>query len=853
MSEIMISPARARTPAATPDAAALPRVEVRGKFLFAGERKLYLRGVTYGTFRSDDRYGDYPPPSRVEDDFAAMAASGINAVRVYTVPPRWLLDAALRWRLRVMVGLPWEQHVTFLDEPERARSIERRVRDGVRACSGHPAVLAYVVGNEIPASIVRWHGARATERFLERLYRACKDEDPDALVTYVNFPSTEYLELEFADFFCFNVYLESRDRLEAYIARLQNLAGERPLVMAEIGLDSRRNGEDEQARVLEWQVETVFEGGCAGAFLFAWTDEWHRGGYDIEDWDFGLVDRERRPKPALDAVRGAFGRAPLPAGTGWPRVSVVVCSYNGEQTIEETLTALERLHYPDYEVIVVDDGSTDETATIAAYHDVRLISTSNRGLSAARNSGAWAASGEVVAFCDDDAWPDPDWLRYAVRELRVRGHGGIGGPNLPPPGDGPIAECVANAPGGPIHVLLSDRVAEHVPGCNSVFLRSALLEVGGFDPVYRAAGDDVDFCWRLQDAGYTIGFAPAAVVWHHRRNSVRTYWRQQRGYGRAEALLERKWPERYNCLGHLTWGGRLYGRGLTHPFRRNRRIRHGTWGSALFQSVYQPAADTLSGLLLMPEWYLITALLAAVSAASLAWAPLVFAVPALVLATFGSIAAAAVSAARAYPAPATSRRRSAGRFLLTAALYLMQPAARLRGRVGYGLTPWRRRAGRGLALPHRRIHQIWSETWLSSEDRLKALEARLRRDGATVVRGGEYDRWDLEVRAGLLGSRRVSTAIEEHGAGKQLMRIRSWPRWSSAGRVLTSALLAPAAVALALGSAGLAVALAALALVLAVLAVQECATGAAAICAAVEEPHEETQPLAALRPGEERA
>src|SRR4051812_14077705 len=271
MSEIVISPARARTPAAAALAEALPRVEVRGKFLFAGERKLYPRGVTYGTFRPDDGYGDYPPPARVADDFAAMAASGINAVRVYTVPPRWLLDAALGCGLRVMVGLPWEQHVTFLDEAARARSIERRVREGVRACAGHPAVLAYVVGNEIPASIVRWHGARAVERFLERLYRACKEEDPDALVTYVNFPSTEYLELGFADFFCFNVYLEARDRLESYIARLQNLAGEKPLVMAEIGLDSRRNGMDAQARVLEWQVDTAFAGGCSGAFLFAWT------------------------------------------------------------------------------------------------------------------------------------------------------------------------------------------------------------------------------------------------------------------------------------------------------------------------------------------------------------------------------------------------------------------------------------------------------------------------------------------------------------------------------------------------------------------------------------------------------
>src|SRR5437588_7775073 len=96
---------------------------------------------------------------------------------------------------------------------------------------------------EIPASIVRWHGRRKLERFLERLYRGAKAEDAQGLVTYVNYPSTEYLQLSFLDFLSFNVYLESDKCLDAYLARLHNLAGGRPLVMAELGLDSSRNGE----------------------------------------------------------------------------------------------------------------------------------------------------------------------------------------------------------------------------------------------------------------------------------------------------------------------------------------------------------------------------------------------------------------------------------------------------------------------------------------------------------------------------------------------------------------------------------------------------------------------------------
>ena len=71
---------------------------------------------------------------------------------------------------------------------------------------------------------------------------------------------------------------------------------------------------------------------------------------------------------------------------------------------------------------------------------------------------------------------------------------------------------------------------------------SRLEAIGGFDPRFRAAGDDVDVCWRLQERRRTIGFRPAALVWHHRRNSLRAYWQQQKGYGKAEALLEEKWP-----------------------------------------------------------------------------------------------------------------------------------------------------------------------------------------------------------------------------------------------------------------------------------------------------------------------
>src|SRR5256885_101342 len=220
----------------------------------------------------------------------------------------------------------------------------------------------------------------------------------------------ESLRLHFLDFVCFNVYLESQDRFEAYLARLQNIAGDRPLFMSELGLDALRNGEGGQARSLDWQVRTAFAAGCGGVFVFAWTDEWYRHGHDVQDWAFGLTRADRSPKPALETVQEAFAEAPFAPSLPWPRISVVVCSCNVGRTIRDACEGLRRLDYPNYEVIVVDDGSTDGTAAIASEYDVRLIRTPNRGLSSARNTGLAAATGEIVAYLDDDAYPDPHWL-----------------------------------------------------------------------------------------------------------------------------------------------------------------------------------------------------------------------------------------------------------------------------------------------------------------------------------------------------------------------------------------------------------------------------------------------------------
>ena len=767
------------------------KVHVKGKFLYIGKHKFYIKGATYGTFSPQDEGYQFPPKAVLERDFSQMASYGFNCLRTYTVPPKYLLDAALAHGLKVMVGLPWEQHITFLDDKTNKQDIIRRVKEGVLSCLQHPAVLCYTIGNEIPAPIVRWYGKQKVERFLKQLYKAVKNADSECLVTYVNYPTTEYLDLSFLDFDCFNVYLETPEKLGNYIARLHNLAGDRPLVLAEIGLDSMRNGVEQQAHVLRWQVETIYGKGCAGMFVFAWTDEWWRGGFEIEDWNFGLVDRNRNPKQALYAVSNAMDCVPIPQNMDIPFISVVVCSYNGSATIRDAMEGLVRLNYPKFEVIVVNDGSKDNVADIVSEYPVKLISTKNCGLSSARNTGMQAAKGEIVAYIDDDAYPDPHWLHYLAYAYRTSTHDCIGGPNIAPFEDGTIATCVANAPGGPLHVLKTDEIAEHVPGCNMSFRKAALRKISGFDPVFRTAGDDVDACWRIQQCGSTIGFHPSAVVWHHRRNSLKAYWKQQKGYGKAEALLELKWPEKYNGLGHLTWAGRIYGNGITLPIKLKKdKVYHGTWGTALFQSVYQPGNGFINALPLMPEWYFIVALLALLSSLGLLWSPLLCTLPLLIGSLVIILVQATISAYK--NSSLLLHQRQWKYYLLIIALHTVQPIARLYGRLQNGLTPWRKRVKKRkfvymLAFrPKTFTH--WSESWQSIDDWLYALEANLKTAKIGVKRSGDFDNWDLQLRNGIISVKRALLTIEEHGANKQFARLKTWCKPSAITIAITSSL-----------------------------------------------------------------
>ena len=778
----------------------------RGRFFFRHDEKFFLKGVTYGPFSPAQSGVPFPEPAKAELDFALMAELGINCFRTFTLPPKWLLERAASFGLRVIVGIPWAQHISFLDSKRSQTDIRQTIARSVAACNRHPAVFAYLVGNEIPPEIVRWYGTKKIRAFLKSLVDSAKDTDASALVSYANFPSTEYLETDFLDFLSFNVYLHHEEDFRRYLSHLHNLAGDRPLVLTEIGIDSMRQGTRFQAETLAWQLRAAFETGVAGTVIFSWTDDWYafplsgNGGFQVDDWAFGLVDRHRGKKPAFATVKKYYD-APLPPPlAAYPKVSVVVCVYNGERTMGSCLASLEKLNYPDYEVIVVNDGSTDGTRQIAEGYDyIRLIHQENKGLSEARNVGIAAAVGEIIAFTDADCMADPDWLTHLVARFQSSDFGAVGGPNLTPPDDSFVASCVAVSPGAPTHVLLDDEVAEHIPGCNMAFRREALEAIDGFDPIFRAAGDDVDLCWRLQNKGYKIGFSPTAIVWHFRRNTIRDYVKQQRGYGKAETLLFFKHPSRFNVLGQSRWFGRIYGDLSSYLVSRQPRIYSGVFGRGLFQTLYQPSPSIVSCLPLTLEWNLLS--LALLACAFVFGGPFwIGALPFMV-----TVSRCFSSALRARLAP---QFRGLPATLLVASLIYIGPFARTFERYRWRVRRLREIKPVDLNGPtqapkiswHERAFRLsyWNENGQEKESLLHSIMDFLLPRKYLIAMDQGWSDWDLEICQGPWAKAQIKTATENHTGSKKLLRVRCALRMSRISVACLWAYLSVAGIAAAL-------------------------------------------------------
>jgi GT2 family glycosyltransferase len=772
----------------------MARLIARDKYLYDGEAKFYARGVSYGPFVPNSRGERYPEPERCANDFALMRELGVNVVRTYVPPPAWMFELAAKNSLRLMVATLWDSHLMFLETAATAR--------GVRATVGKLAadmrqfrdvIFAYSLGNEIRPDLIRWYGMRRVSRFLAELYDIGKNLDPEGLFTYSNYPSSEYLDLSFLDLLCFNVYLHQEADFRRYMTHLLGLAGDRPLMLSETGMDTISEGEAPQAQLLQWQARAAFEVGLSGFIIFAFTDEWHTGGSEITDWAFGLVTRERGKKQAFSAVAQVFAHPLPPALADTPKVSVVVAAYNAETTVGACLDSLKRLNYPDYEIIVVDDGSSDRTAEIARTAEVKLLACEHRGLAAARNAGSEAAQGEIVAFIDADAAADSDWLYHLVETMRRREAAAAGGPNFPPASRSLIGAAIAGAPGQPREVRMSDDSLAQMCGCNMAIAKADLESLGGFDPVFTAAGDDVDVSWRLLDSGAAIAYAPAAVVVHERRGSVRAYLSQQAGYGRGEAILARKYPERQaaRLYGYGGWQVRWFGL----P-----RIYRGAIGRGLFQTVYPAGVgQPLIDLPLSAWWIGMALLLLLIGAADR---------PALALGAAGLMATAASAVFYAGRAPIERRRDNLRTRTVLTAISLLGPAVRSYARMRAGVVRAlaRNAMGEAGALSGGGSLTVTLTARGGAEKpgldaAAQALRYALFRRGLAVAGNTGFEPFDLQILLGPVCRVALNLLGDESGALALRWRVGAAPVPMLAGAALALVLFAaghpPGAIAFA--------------------------------------------------------
>lgn len=781
------------------------RVQADGKSFRLGGEKFCVKGLTYGPFAPNPNGEFFPPLEKVLADFRQIAELGANVLRVYYVPPKWFLDLALEHGLRVLIDVPWNKHLCFLDSPVLRDEAAAAVRKAAQSCAGHPAVFAISVVNEIPADIVRWSGGQAVADFIEELVLIVKSIDPGCLCTFGNYPPTEFLKVQSIDFCCCNVYLHHPKPFENYLARLQMIADAKPLILGEFGIDTIREGEEAKCEILAWQIELAFRGGLAGAIIYSYTDDWFKEGAQVADWAFGLTTLDRAPKPSFYTVQRAFAQAPYFPLPEYPMVSVVVASYNGDRTLEACLNSLRSLNYPNYEVILVDDGSTDRTQQIIRrFPTVRCIRhEANQGLSAARNTGIAAAAGEIVAFTDSDCRADEDWLYYLISDLLNSEFAGIGGHNLLPPEDSWVAAAVMVSPGGPAHVMLTDRVAEHIPGCNMAFYKWALEEINGFDPIFRKAGDDVDVCWRLQQHGYSIGFSPAGFVWHYRRATVRDYLKQQAGYGEAEALLERRHPEYFNWFGASQWRGRIYSPAKIGVIPRSPIIYHGAFGTAFFQTLYTAPPSFTLMLVCTLEYQVLVVIPLIVSSAIFKpifpTAIAAFLLPLAISAVTGSQADLPKDKIRFWSRP------------LVSLLFFLQPLVRgwARYRGSFRAPPSRlsgrenlRAALREADPRHIEILEYWNDRGLGRLEFVRAILARLDKNGWQNKADSGWNRFDVQIYGSSWSTVQLATVSETLGHGKQLLRCRLVPGGTFLAKAVFWSMLALEIIIIGLAGAG---------------------------------------------------
>jgi glycosyltransferase involved in cell wall biosynthesis len=715
------------------------RVTAHGKFLSRAGQKFFFKAMRLPDVSATLDFGQKLKLRKRLDDLKLAHTTGLLLSEAQAQP---CLDLASQSGLMAMVEL----RITSAELIGRRgwKSALSRIAHTAHIFSRHPALAGYLIDCEIRQDELRAGGLENARRRIRSALKTIKEFAPDALVGIKVRPETRALSVLEEDFLYGEIPALAPVEIRDFVVALHNLAEARPVL---IEFADASPGQDEA-------VAVAFGTGAAGVVAPAVPAP------VSHDW---LGVRMLRASDLMPFVTLNGTCPPQPARM--PMVSVVICAYNAERTMRPCLESLKKLDYPNFEVVIVDDGSRDRTAEISMdFPEFRLIRQPNKGLSVARNVGMHAARGEIIAYTDSDCVVDPHWLTLMIRSMIENNFDGCGGPNYAPHEDGWVEACCAASPGAPCHVLVAEDRAEHLAGCNMVFTKAALTKVGGFDSQFTSAGDDVDVCWRMLDAGLRLGFSPAAFVWHFRRNTIKAYYGQQRGYGRAEAMLYPLYSERFNVMGQIAWRGTIPGIARTIPGGNRKRV---LWKTATTsaQSLFDPGLTLARVLPQTVEWTVLSALALIVSlilGVSL--------IPAFAMLSLGPIWALYY----AWHAPIEKFHDSFIARLLIAYLAYTGPMVRT-------MTRYKTRAnaqtGRGAAESVRQRPSInwfgralhlsyWNEEYVTRDRILERMLKLFARAGHAASVDAGWNDYDLEVRPNPWTRIELKTADEEHGGNK---------------------------------------------------------------------------------------
>jgi mycofactocin system glycosyltransferase len=238
----------------------------------------------------------------------------------------------------------------------------------------------------------------------------------------------------------------------------------------------------------------------------------------------------------------------------FPSISIIIPTRDRAESLVECLESLYSQDYPSeqIEIIVIDDGSLDDTPKLVSSFPCTLLTNpKSRGQSYCRNIGAQQAKGEILAFLDDDCVAGRTWLKDLVPYFEWDSVGAVGGYV-----DGYSDQSLLDRYEKEFSRLnlgkyilrgAKDRTTFYVPTCNTLVRKKAFVETGGIRETMRL-GEDVDFCWRMRDAGWQALYVPSGMVMHKHRNTLGKWLRRRADYGSSEAVLSKLHPQKRKTL-----------------------------------------------------------------------------------------------------------------------------------------------------------------------------------------------------------------------------------------------------------------------------------------------------------------